>query len=258
MQSTNTLCPVQFDNVSKAYDQRPALHGINLSIRLNSITSIIGPSGSGKSTLLQHINGLIRPDNGVVSVFGQPIDYGQLHQLRLKIGYAVQGSGLFPHLTIERNIVLLAHLQNWPQEKIDARVDELMQLVDLSLDYKSKYPHQLSGGEQQRVGLCRAMMLKPPLFLLDEPFGALDPITRAEIHTEVQKLQNFEPRTIILVTHDLREALKLSDQVVIMNEGQIVQMAPPTEILGKPVNLFVEKFVHLQLSDSVSAGLASD
>lgn len=182
-------------------------------------------------------------------VSGNEIDYNKLSELRRGLGYAVQGTGLFPHLTVEKNITLLAMLEKWPKERIENRARELMKLVNLPASYSKRYPHELSGGEQQRVGLCRAMMLNPKIFLLDEPFGALDPITRSEIHAEFAKLQRLEARTIVLVTHDLREALKLADHLVILNNGLIEQMATCEEVLEHPATEFVENFVHDQLED---------
>lgn len=243
--------PVVFKGVSKFYQARSVLKNISLEIQPKAITVIIGPSGSGKSTLLQLINGLIRPEGGEVLVFQKAIDYDNLTGLRRRIGYSVQGTGLFPHLTTRGNISLLAGLENWTPETITKRVDYLMNLVNLKPDYLEKYPHQLSGGEQQRVGLCRAMMLNPEIFLLDEPFGALDPITRNEIHEEFVMLQKTEPRAIVLVTHDLREAVKLADTMVVLNNGEIQQMAAPEEVLHKPANDFVVRFVKQQLKDDV-------
>ncbi len=243
--------PIVFQDVSKFYQAQQVLKNISLTIQAQAITVLIGPSGSGKSTLLQLVNGLIRPEEGELLVFQNAIDYDNITALRRRIGYAVQGTGLFPHLTIKQNIALLAGLESWPPEKIVKRVNYLINLVNLKSGHLDKYPHQLSGGEQQRVGLCRAMMLNPEIFLLDEPFGALDPITRNEIHDEFVLLQKTEPRTIILVTHDLREAVKLADTIVVLNNGQVQQMAPPEEILQKPANDFVARFVKLQLKDDV-------
>lgn len=243
--------PIRFKGVSKYYGEQAALANLTLSLPSNVTTAIIGPSGSGKSTLLQLINGLILPDRGAVEVFGAPIDTEHLPELRRRIGYAVQGTGLFPHMTIEQNITLLARLAKWPRAKIERRLTELMELVNLSPDFRDKHPHKLSGGEQQRAGLCRAMMLDPPIFLLDEAFGALDPITRGEIHHEFIKLQNVEARTIVMVTHDLREALKLADSVGILNEGKLEQMGTRDDILERPASDFVEQFVHLQLEEEV-------
>ncbi len=244
--------PVVLDRVCKSYGNHTVLRNFSLVLPPDTTTAVIGPSGSGKSTLLQLLNGLIRPDSGEVFVLGQKIDYNNLPKLRKQIGYAVQGTGLFPHLTIRRNISLLAEIEAWPPERTWGRVAELMQLVGLPLAFGDKYPHQLSGGEQQRVGLCRAMMLNPKLFLLDEPFGALDPITRSEIHGEFSKLQRLEARTIVLVTHDLREAIKLADEMIIINEGRIEQKGTPADILKNPASAFIERFVHLQLQDEIA------
>ena len=240
------MSSIAFDNVSKSYHQKIALKNISLTFQPDKTTAVIGPSGSGKSTLIQLINGLLRPDHGQVSVFDKKINYDNLSELRKRMGYAVQGTGLFPHLTVKKNITLLAVLENWENDRISKRAEELVNLVNLPADYFNKYPHQLSGGEQQRVGLCRAMMLNPNIFLLDEAFGALDPFTRSEIHAEFIKLQKLEARTIILVTHDLREAFKLADQIVILNEGQVEQIGTRKEILETPVSKFVKKFVHMQ------------
>jgi len=245
------MSSIAFDNVSKSYHQKIALKNISLTFQPDKTTAVIGPSGSGKSTLIQLINGLLRPDHGQVSVFDKKINYDNLSELRRRMGYAVQGTGLFPHLTVKKNITLLAVLENWENDRISKRAEELVNLVNLPKDYFTKYPHELSGGEQQRVGLCRAMMLNPKIFLLDEAFGALDPITRSEIHAEFIKLQKLEARTIILVTHDLREAFKLADQVVILNEGQVEQIGTRKEILETPASKFVKKFVHMQLEDDV-------
>ncbi len=235
------------NGVSKVYGKDAALRDVDLEFADSVTTAVVGPSGSGKSTLLQLINGLVRPSAGVVHVFGKPIDYGRLPELRRLIGYAVQGTGLFPHLTIERNITLLARLTGWDTDRIRGRARELMSLVGLPWDYAVRYPHELSGGQQQRVGLCRAMMLNPPIFLLDEPFGALDPITRGEIHQEFLRLQASEPRTMVLVTHDLSEALKLAQRMVVLDRGRIAQHGPCEEIVNAPVNEFVRTFFRSQL-----------
>jgi osmoprotectant transport system ATP-binding protein len=198
---------------------------------------------------LQLINGLVRPTEGTVHVFGRPIDYGRLPELRRRIGYAVQGTGLFPHLTVERNITLLARLVGWDTDRIRGRAQELLSLVGLSWDHANRYPHELSGGQQQRVGLCRAMMLNPPIFLLDEPFGALDPVTRQEIHQEFLRLQASEPRTMILVTHDLREAIKLAQRLLVLDHGHIVQHGPCEEIVHTPTDEFVGAFFRSQLDN---------
>lgn len=241
------MAQIALQNISKFYGDQTALHEIDLAFRELVTTAVVGPSGSGKSTLLQMINGLIRPDQGHVSVFGRPIDYHHLPELRLRVGYAVQGTGLFPHMTVHANISLLARLAKWDAERIRARTEELMELVNLPLAYAPRYPHELSGGEQQRVGLCRAMVLNPQIFLLDEPFGALDPMTRNEIQREFLHLQRSEARTIVLVTHDLREAVKLAQQLVVLDRGRVVQQGTCTEILDHPANEFVRSFFQSQL-----------
>ena len=243
------MAQVTLEGVSKSYGDAPALRETTLSFEDGVTTAVIGPSGSGKSTLLQLINGLLRPDTGTLRVFGEPIDYTKLPDLRLRIGYAVQGTGLFPHMTVYENITLLGRIGEWEDTQIHARAAELMTLVNLSGQFEGRYPHELSGGEQQRVGLCRAMMLRPQLFLLDEPFGALDPITRAEIHVEFLKLQESEPRTAILVTHDMREAMKLAKRIVILDQGRVVQHAEAMEVRSNPANDFVRNFVESQLAE---------
>src|ERR1700691_3289864 len=195
------MAQIILKGVSKTYGKEAALRDVTVEFGDGVTTALAGPSGSGKSTLLQLINGLVRPSTGTVYVFGKPIDYGRLPELRRQIGYAVQGTGLFPHLNVEKNITLLARLIGWGTDRIRGRAEELMSLVGLSWNYAVRFPHELSGGQQQRVGLCRAMMLNPPIFLLDEPFGALDPVTRREIHQEFLRLQASEPRTMVLVTH---------------------------------------------------------
>jgi osmoprotectant transport system ATP-binding protein len=234
---------IVLEQVTVRYGPVTALHEISLSFEDGVTTAIVGPSGSGKSTLLQLINGLVRPTSGRVSVFGAPIDYRRLPELRRQIGYAVQGTGLFPHLSVERNMTLLARLAGWTRDRIEARAQHLMELVGLPLSYAPRYPHELSGGEQQRVGLCRAMMLNPPVFLLDEPFGALDPITRDEIHREFLHLQQSEPRTMVLVTHDVHEAFKLAQRLVVLDRGILLQHETIDEVRKNPANELVRNFL---------------
>jgi osmoprotectant transport system ATP-binding protein len=233
--------------VGKSYGKEAALRDVTVEFADDVTTAVVGPSGSGKSTLLQLINGLVRPSEGTVYVFDKQIDYGQLPELRRQIGYAVQGTGLFPHLNVEKNITLLARLIGWGKDRIRGRAEELMSLVGLSWDYAVRFPHELSGGQQQRVGLCRAMMLNPPIFLLDEPFGALDPVTRREIHQEFLRLQASEPRTLVLVTHDLHEALKLAQRMIVLHHGRIAQHGPCEEIVNAPADEFVRTFFRSQL-----------
>jgi len=238
---------IALENVSKSYGKEEALRGVHIEFADGVTTALVGPSGSGKSTLLQIINGLVRPSAGMVHVFGKPIEYGKLPDLRRQIGYAVQGTGLFPHLTAEKNITLLAKLVGWTKDRCRARAFELMKLVGLPSNYATRYPFEMSGGQQQRVGLCRAMMLNPPIFLLDEPFGALDPVTRQEIHQEFLRLQATEPRTMVLVTHDLREAMKLAQRLAVLDHGRVVQHGRCEEIVKAPATDFVRTFFRTQL-----------
>lgn len=235
------------ESVSKSYGPEMALLDVSVAFADEVTTAVVGSSGSGKSTLLQLINGLIRPTTGTVRVLGKPIDYDRLPEMRRQIGYAVQGTGLFPHMTVEKNITLLARLSGWDAARIQARARDLLASVGLPGEYAGRYPHELSGGQQQRVGLCRAMMLNPPIFLLDEPFGALDPVTRQEIHQEFLRLQASEPRTMVLVTHDLREALKLAQRLIVLDRGRVAQHGPCAEIVETPASDFVRTFFRSQL-----------
>jgi len=212
---------ILLDKVSHRYGDQVIFEKLSLEIEAEKITAILGKSGSGKSTLLQIINGLIRPYEGTVSLLGKPIDYDHIHQIRLTIGYAVQSVGLFPHLTAFENITLPGVLAGWSEEQKIKRAKELMELVNLSTDHNQKYPYQLSGGEQQRVGLCRAILLNPPFMLLDESFSSLDPETKQDIHAEVIKLQQTEPRCIVMVTHDPEEAIKLGDTQLKVENGKL-------------------------------------
>lgn len=204
---------LSLESIHQAYGDQIIFDNLNLSIQKNTITAILGKSGSGKSTLLQMMNGLVRPDRGQVTIFGEAIDYKNIEELRLKIGYAVQGAGLFPHLTVAKNIMLPGIISKRPKEFLQKRLTELLERVNLTQEIQWKYPYELSGGEQQRVGLCRAVLLNPPLVLLDEAFSALDDETKNEIHEQLLAIQKAEPRTLVLVTHNKQEAEKLADFV---------------------------------------------
>lgn len=204
---------LSLESIHQTYGEQVIFDNLSLSIQEKTITAILGKSGSGKSTLLQMMNGLVRPDSGKVTIFGDAIDYRRIEELRLKIGYAVQGAGLFPHLTIAKNIMLPGIISKRPIEFLTKRLTELLERVNLPQEIQLKYPYELSGGEQQRVGLCRAVLLNPPLVLLDEAFSALDDETKNEIHEQLLSIQKAEPRTIVLVTHNRQEAEKLADSV---------------------------------------------
>lgn len=212
---------VELLNVSHAYGDHTVLSGISVAFQKNRITSILGQSGSGKSTLLQIINGMVRPQRGEVLLEGLPLDYENIHELRLNIGYVVQHVGLFPHMTIRDNIGLLGKIARRPPHETHARVLELMDMVRLPLSHLDKYPHQLSGGEQQRAGLCRAMLLRPSLLLMDEPFASLDYGTKQGIYQHLLDIQKLESRTVLMVTHDWEESLLLADHFVWIANGKI-------------------------------------
>jgi osmoprotectant transport system ATP-binding protein len=246
------MSQIVLHKTSKHYGSEVALDGVDVAFEDDVTTAIVGPSGSGKSTMLQLINGLARPDAGRVDVFGAPIDYGNLVALRLRIGYAVQGGGLFPHMNVWDNMTLLARLHKWTRDDIHERAGALMKLVGLTASLRTRYPHELSGGQQQRVGLCRAMMLNPKIFLLDEPFGAVDTITRGEIHEEFLHLQASEARTIVLVTHDLKEALKLARRLVVLERGRLVQHDTCEAVLERPATGFVRELFRAQIDEGRS------
>lgn len=231
---------VSFRNIIKKYGDVTVLDNVNLNIAKDKTTAFVGESGSGKTTLLQIVNGLTEPTSGYVEIANKKIDYQNLSSLRKKMGYAVQGAGLFPHMTVFENITVMAKLDGWDDEKIKERADYVIELVDLYKDLLDRFPHKLSGGQQQRVSLCRSMMLNPPLLLLDEPFSALDPITKQHIHAEFIKLQKAEARSILLVTHDMEEAVKLADNIVIIKDGKIVQHDNTEIIRTAPANEYVE------------------
>lgn len=234
---------IQFKNVSHYYGGMAAVRDLSFEIEDKKITAIIGKSGSGKSTLLQIINGLIKPSRGGVEIFGSPLDYSNIYKTRLKVGYSVQGTGLFPHMTIYNNIAILGKITNESKHDIERRIDTLMSFVNLPPSFKTKYPHQLSGGEQQRVGICRAMLLDPPVFLLDEAFAALDPETKTEIHNELLDMQKAEPRTIVIVTHDLNEAVKLADNIMFMQAGEIKQYGSKKDVLNNPASISIKDYM---------------
>jgi len=232
---------VELIRIEKSFGDTVVIEGISLALPRNLTTALVGESGSGKSTLLQIINGLVMPDAGEVRLDGQPLDYSDLPRLRRRMGYAVQGAGLFPHLTVERNVMLMAKLAGWSSAEMRARYEYLLGLLELPVELSERFPHSLSGGQQQRVSLCRAMMLNPPLMLLDEPFSALDPITRTSIHTEFLRLQRAESRSIILVTHDMSEAVKLAQHLVILKEGGIVQQGEVDAVRTAPADGYVSR-----------------
>ncbi|MEK5522821.1 betaine/proline/choline family ABC transporter ATP-binding protein [Heyndrickxia sp. FSL W8-0423] len=235
---------LKFDHVTKVYKGgKKAVSDLNLEFKPGEFIVFIGPSGCGKTTTMKMINRLIEPSSGTIYINGKNIMEKDPVQLRREIGYVIQQIGLFPHMTIQQNISLIPKLLKWPDEKRRARAKELLKLVNMTEDYLDRYPHELSGGQQQRIGVLRALAADQPLILMDEPFGALDPITRDSLQDEFKKLQQTLGKTIVFVTHDMDEALKLADRIVIMKDGQLVQVGTPEEILRDPANDFVEEFI---------------
>ncbi len=212
---------ISLQNVAHQYGTRKILENITHTFLNNHVTILLGKSGSGKSTLLQLLNGMERPTEGVIRVFGEPINYANLASLRLRMGYVVQQIGLFPHLNIVENIGLLGKITKMPTKDLHHRINELMEIVQLPLSYSKKFPHELSGGEAQRVGLCRALLLKPSLLLMDEPFAALDFSTKQTLYEYFYRLQQVEPCTVVWVTHDWHEAITLADEYIWLDKGCI-------------------------------------
>ena len=223
---------LEFRNVScRTEEGRALLSDINLEVRQGETLVLLGRSGSGKTTALKLINRLRETSEGEVRVEGRVTAEWDPIQLRRRVGYVIQEVGLFPHYTVERNIGLVPRLEGWPAARIRARVDELLQLVGLESELRGRYPHQLSGGQRQRVGVARALAADPPILLMDEPFGALDPLTRAEIQREFRGLEQRLGKTIVFVTHDLREGLLLGTRIALLEAGKLVGMYSPQEFL---------------------------
>ncbi|MED0588406.1 choline ABC transporter ATP-binding protein OpuBA [Bacillus subtilis] len=232
------------ENVSKTYKGgKKAVNNVNLKIAKGEFICFIGPSGCGKTTTMKMINRLIEPSAGKIFIDGENIMDQDPVELRRKIGYVIQQIGLFPHMTIQQNISLVPKLLKWPEQQRKERARELLKLVDMGPEYVDRYPHELSGGQQQRIGVLRALAAEPPLILMDEPFGALDPITRDSLQEEFKKLQKTLHKTIVFVTHDMDEAIKLADRIVILKAGEIVQVGTPDDILRNPADEFVEEFI---------------
>lgn len=237
--STRTSKAAELEGVSLRRGAVLALDNVTLALPRGQTTAVLGASGSGKSTLVQLIIGLLRPDAGTVMTLGEPIDYANPRPLRKRIGYAIQDVSLFPHLDVRANILLPAMLAGWSEPEMNARLEELLQLMHLPEDVLERYPHELSGGQQQRAGLCRAMMLRPELLLLDEPFSGLDTMTRKSIHEQFLHMQQLAPVSTVLVTHDPQEAINLSQGLVVMKGGRVQQYGPVADVIANPVNEYV-------------------
>ncbi|MEX3314911.1 ABC transporter ATP-binding protein [Sulfitobacter sp. PS-8MA] len=235
---------IEIDKITKSYAAVKAVDAVSMTVETGTITVIVGTSGSGKTTLLRMINRLEEPTSGEVRINGESTLSVKPHILRRRIGYAIQGHGLFPHYTVARNIAAVPRLLKWPKDKIRARVDELLDLFSMEpAQFRNRYPAELSGGQQQRVGVARALASRPDLLLMDEPFGALDPIIRTRAQEDLRHIQRRLGSTIMLVTHDMEEAIRLGDRVAVMDGGKLVQYASPAEIIAKPATDFVADMV---------------
>ncbi|KAA9353065.1 ABC transporter ATP-binding protein [Larkinella humicola] len=229
-------------HLTKQYPTHLAVDDVSFEVGARETLVLLGTSGSGKTTTLKMINRLIEPTSGVIEVNGTAIGERKLHELRREIGYVIQETGLFPHYTIGENIALVPRLLQWDERKIQDRIRELMAMLRLPETFLKAYPSQLSGGQRQRVGLARALAAQPSILLMDEPLGALDPVTRSAIRREFRNLEEIRQKTIVLVTHDIREAFELGDRVALMDGGRIQQIGTPRELLLRPVNEFVRNF----------------
>ncbi len=235
---------IRLEHLVKQYGNTIAVNDLSIEVDEGEVCVLIGPSGCGKTTTLRMINRLIEPTSGHIFVNGRDTAEIQPEQLRRSIGYAIQSVGLFPHMTVAANIAVVPQLLHWEKGRIARRIEELLKLVGLApAEYALKYPSQLSGGEAQRIGVARALAADPPILLMDEPFGAVDPLTRERLQAEFIHIQQEIQKTVILVTHDLDEAIRLADRIAIMESGRLVQYDTPEEILARPANKFVHDFV---------------
>jgi osmoprotectant transport system ATP-binding protein len=235
---------IELQQVAKSFGAVRAVDDVSLTIERGEFVVLIGASGSGKSTLLKMINRLVEHDRGRILFMGDEIRSFRPEDLRRRMGYAIQSTGLFPHWTVARNVATVPQLLGWPAARIHARVDELLALLGLPpQEYRPRYPHQLSGGQQQRVGVARALAADPEVLLMDEPFGALDPITRQSLQQELARIHGLSGKTIVLVTHDIEEALRLATRIVLLDHGRVVQAGTPAQLLGRPANEAVSDFM---------------
>jgi osmoprotectant transport system ATP-binding protein len=235
---------IELRQVRKAFGATHAIDDVSLAIGRGELVALIGASGSGKSTLLKMINRLVEHDSGMILFQGEEIRSFRAEDLRRRMGYAIQSIGLFPHWSVARNIATVPVLLGWTAARVAARVDELLALLNLDPAlYRERWPHQLSGGQQQRVGVARALAADPEVLLMDEPFGALDPLTRESLQQEMARIHKASGKTIVLVTHDIEEALRLATRIVLLDHGRIVQDGTPAQLLAEPASDFVSDFV---------------
>lgn len=235
---------IEIDHLTKRFEGAVAVNDVSLTVKPHSVTVIVGSSGSGKTTLLRMINRLIEPTSGSVRINGRDNKSIAGHELRRSIGYAIQGYGLFPHRSVAQNIATVPQLLGWDKARIDARVHELLELFQLEPDvFAKRFPHELSGGQQQRIGVARALAAEPELLLMDEPFGALDPVIRTRARRDLLDIKALLGTTIILVTHDMDEAFAIADHIAVMDKGVLVQYGTPAELVHKPATEFVAAMI---------------
>lgn len=242
---------IQFKNIAKSYGPKKVLENLSLDIEVGEFITMLGSSGSGKTTLLKMVNRLVEPDSGSIHIHQKDIQTMDVIELRRSIGYVVQQIGLFPHMTVAKNIATVPELLGWDEAKIKARVKELLDLVQLPYtDYANRYPSQLSGGQQQRIGVARALAGNPNIMLLDEPFGAVDAITRKDLQKQIKHLHgDLKEKTFLFVTHDINEAFLLGDKVVIMDKGEILQYDTPQNIVRNPKTDFVQNLLETKFEE---------
>lgn len=241
---------IKVEHLVKTFGTTKAVDDISFEVNKGENMVLLGTSGCGKTTTLKMLNRLIEPNSGTIAIDGKNVQEQPAELLRRGIGYVLQNNGLFPHYTVAENIAVVPNLLKWDKAKTQKRIAELLEKLHLSKDYLNVYPNELSGGQQQRIGLARALVADPPVLLMDEPFGALDNVTRSKIHAEFLALDELKRKTIIMVTHDVQEAFELADRIALMDKGKIVQIGKPADLLFNPANTFVRDFLkeqHLQL-----------
>jgi len=235
---------IEIDDITKVYGDTPVVDRVTLTVEPGTICVVVGTSGSGKTTLMRMINRLVEPTSGQIRIDGEPIANVPAYELRRRIGYAIQGHGLFPHRTVAQNIGTVPKLLGWDKPRIAARVDELMTLFQLDpVEFRDRLPNELSGGQQQRVGVARALAAEPNILLMDEPYGALDPVIRAKAQDDLLAIQRRFKTTIVLVTHDMEEAIHLGSRIAVMDKGRLLQCDTPQEIIANPATPFVAELI---------------
>ncbi len=237
---------LKLNNISKRYDKEQGLYPFSGSVEQGQTTVVIGPSGCGKSTLLRLVTGLLQADSGEIIIDGELLSAHTLPALRLRLGYVIQEGGLFPHMSAKANVSIMANFLKWDDKRIDARISELLELVQLPADFLTRYPAELSGGQRQRISLMRALMLDPDLLLMDEPLGALDPMIRFDLQNDLKKIFARLNKSVLMVTHDIGEAAFFGDELILLKQGRVVQRGSISDLTHKPADEFVTRFINAQ------------